>query len=269
MLFLGNKIIAFLALLALAVNEGDKVLLFSQSVPTLNFIEMCLNQPQWGAAVNVACEVPGLKFSRWQNQKHFVRITGATPAEERQKLINLFNHKHSGQNLRLFLISTKAGNMGINLVSANRVVLFDSSWNPANDLQVCTLLFLFYLYLRILFLFVSDNPVLIYSALSYLIISFHIIDLSPHIYSFHSPIQFIVSSLFPYPPFSHLISSHLLHQLILSRLFTVSTVTVRQRMCLYTVCYPPVQWKKRSIRNKSPKEVRHIISLHSSTLFLQ
>ena len=151
MLFLGNKIIAFLALLALAVNEGDKVLLFSQSVPTLNFIEMCLNQPQWGAAVNVACEVPGLKFSRWQNQKHFVRITGATPAEERQKLINLFNHKHSGQNLRLFLISTKAGNMGINLVSANRVVLFDSSWNPANDLQVCTLLFLFYLYLRILF----------------------------------------------------------------------------------------------------------------------
>lgn len=153
MLFLGNKIIAFLALLALAVNEGDKVLLFSQSVPTLNFIEMCLNQPQWGAAVNVACEVPGLKFSRWQNQKHFVRITGATPAEERQKLINLFNHKHSGQNLRLFLISTKAGNMGINLVSANRVVLFDSSWNPANDLQVRTLtiLFLFYLYLRIMF----------------------------------------------------------------------------------------------------------------------
>lgn len=138
MLFLGNKLVAFLALLALAVNEGDKVLLFSQSVPTLNFIEMCLNQPQWGAAVGVACDVPGLKFSRWQNQKHFVRITGATPAEERQRLINLFNHKHSGQNLRLFLISTKAGNMGINLVSANRVVLFDSSWNPANDIQVCT-----------------------------------------------------------------------------------------------------------------------------------
>jgi SNF2 family DNA or RNA helicase len=141
MLLLGNKVVAFLALLALAVNEGDKVLLFSQSVPTLNFIEMCLNQPQWGAAVGVACDVPGLKFSRWQNQKHFVRITGATPAEERQKLINLFNHKHSGQNLRLFLISTKAGNMGINLVSANRVVLFDSSWNPANDLQVRTLAF--------------------------------------------------------------------------------------------------------------------------------
>lgn len=150
MLYLGNKLVAFLALLALAVNEGDKVLLFSQSVPTLNFIEMCLNQPQWGAAVGVACEVPGLKFSRWQNQKNFVRITGSTAAEERQRLINLFNHKHSGQNLRLFLISTKAGNMGINLVSANRVVLFDSSWNPANDLQVRTLAFYKYLLVSVL-----------------------------------------------------------------------------------------------------------------------
>lgn len=62
-----------------------------------------------------------------------LRLDGSTPAEEREKRMYKFNAPDSPYFI--FLLSTRAGGLGLNLTAANTVVIFDSDWNPMMDLQ--------------------------------------------------------------------------------------------------------------------------------------
>ncbi|EDQ92254.1 uncharacterized protein MONBRDRAFT_14642 [Monosiga brevicollis MX1] len=62
----------------------------------------------------------------------FIRLDGSTPVSERQDLIDQFNED---EEIFVFLLSTRAGGLGINLTAANTVVLHDIDFNPYNDKQ--------------------------------------------------------------------------------------------------------------------------------------
>ncbi|XP_053743425.1 DNA repair and recombination protein RAD54B isoform X1 [Synchiropus splendidus] len=63
----------------------------------------------------------------------FSRLDGHTPTSQRQLLVDAFNSPYS--KYFLFLLSSKAGGVGLNLIGASHLVLYDINWNPANDLQ--------------------------------------------------------------------------------------------------------------------------------------
>ncbi|KAG7242029.1 hypothetical protein INR49_024074 [Caranx melampygus] len=63
----------------------------------------------------------------------FCRLDGHTPTNQRQRLVDSFNSPYS-QNF-VFLLSSKAGGVGLNLIGASHLVLYDIDWNPANDIQ--------------------------------------------------------------------------------------------------------------------------------------
>ena len=90
--------------------NGDRVLVFSQFVQVLNILELVL-------------ETLDLRF---------FRLDGSTKVEERQSMIDEF---YADESIAVFLLSTKAGGAGINLACANKVIIFDSSFNPQDDIQ--------------------------------------------------------------------------------------------------------------------------------------
>ncbi|KAJ2905934.1 hypothetical protein MKZ38_003722 [Zalerion maritima] len=89
---------------------GDKVLVFSQSVHTLEFLQALLRHEQ------IECQL----------------LDGKTPMQKRQGNVDDFNKSESSTT---YLISTKAGGLGLNIHGANRVVIFDFLWNPSEESQ--------------------------------------------------------------------------------------------------------------------------------------
>lgn len=63
----------------------------------------------------------------------YLRLDGTTKSEDRGQLLELFNQKDSPYFL--FLLSTRAGGLGLNLQAADTVIIYDSDWNPHQDLQ--------------------------------------------------------------------------------------------------------------------------------------
>uniref|UniRef100_A0A8C9T7M6 SWI/SNF related BAF chromatin remodeling complex subunit ATPase 2 n=1 Tax=Scleropages formosus TaxID=113540 RepID=A0A8C9T7M6_SCLFO len=63
----------------------------------------------------------------------YLRLDGTTKSEDRAALLKKFNEK--GSQYFIFLLSTRAGGLGLNLQAADTVVIFDSDWNPHQDLQ--------------------------------------------------------------------------------------------------------------------------------------
>ncbi|ORX47010.1 hypothetical protein DM01DRAFT_1339319 [Hesseltinella vesiculosa] len=98
-------------LLARFQAQGSRVLIFSQMSRVLDILE---------------------DYCWWRNYK-YCRIDGQTDQETRVNSIDDYNRP--GSDKFIFLLTTRAGGLGINLTTADIVILFDSDWNPQVDLQ--------------------------------------------------------------------------------------------------------------------------------------
>ena len=97
-------------IIEIATAIGDKTLVFSHSIPTLTYLADMLTE--------MKCP--------------FRQITGGTNVAERQEITKQFNDK---DEYKVLLISMRAGGLGLNLQGANRVIIFDFSFNPTWEQQ--------------------------------------------------------------------------------------------------------------------------------------
>ncbi|KAJ7046886.1 DNA repair protein, SNF2 family [Mycena alexandri] len=92
-------------------QTNDKIVLISNYTQTLDLFEKLCRSKKYGC----------------------FRLDGSMSITKRQKLVDQFNDPEGKEFI--FLLSSKAGGCGINLIGANRLILFDPDWNPAADQQ--------------------------------------------------------------------------------------------------------------------------------------
>ncbi|KIY92254.1 Helicase ARIP4 [Monoraphidium neglectum] len=154
------------------VGGGERLVLFAKRIDVLDLLQGMLEtahsrqrrrlvaaQRPWGGlwggggqaeawlqqaralagAVDSCMEDFGWRLDRAGAEGEVLRLEGATSSAERARLIKAFNHPNGRAKARLFasvfLLSTRAGSVGINLVSATRLVLMDVDWNPVHNEQ--------------------------------------------------------------------------------------------------------------------------------------
>ena len=109
-MFVSPKLTKLRSLLPSLVSDGHRILLFSQWTSCLDILECLLNSISM----------------------KFFRLDGQTTIAERQDMIDEFN---SDLTIPVFLLSTRAGGMGINLTAADTCIIHDLDFNPTVDLQ--------------------------------------------------------------------------------------------------------------------------------------
>uniref|UniRef100_A0A8C7IH87 DNA helicase n=1 Tax=Oncorhynchus kisutch TaxID=8019 RepID=A0A8C7IH87_ONCKI len=127
-----GKMVLLFEILRMAEELDDKLLVFSQSLISLDMIEDFLDLANKAKDNGQSSLYKG--DGSWIRNIDYYRIDGSTSATSRKKWAEAFNDA-TNERGRLFLISTRAGSLGINLVAANRVIIFDASWNPSYDIQ--------------------------------------------------------------------------------------------------------------------------------------
>jgi DNA repair and recombination RAD54-like protein len=106
------KIILYFIAAIIKATTDDKIVLVSNYTQTLDLFEKLCELRKYG----------------------FTRLDGSMAIKKRMKVVDRFNDP-TNKSEYIFMLSSKAGGCGLNLIGANRLIMYDVDWNPANDAQ--------------------------------------------------------------------------------------------------------------------------------------